>query len=448
MFNGGKNGKNGSPLEQRGRIGTSYLAYDCSSNIVCVAAHLDASFLKANPSVQVEKDDGESWIRFGEDNGSPKLKESNADEFMYVGKPDDSSFIIGYEGCWSVDSISGMESVVNNFVEVHFSNDGDTTSSGKPASNGEFICLSPFCEPTRPSLSATPFERPSFSSTPVASPSMNPTGKPISLPDPTSQPVSRPSTTSSVTPTYAPVKRLSYDQCCPEDNGFCPAGGHTLPISLLDLSPGGTNRPSMDGKIDRSGDGIGDSPIIDGWTGEHLNDGWDGVEYNQFTELPMFNGGKNGVGGSPLSYSGRIGTAYIAYDCSSSIVCAAAHLNADFLDMNPQAMLQMNDSESWIRFGPDGATKLKESNADEFSYVTHPETSSIIGWESCWSVDSISGMESITNNFVEVHFSLWEGQTTSTGKPAADGEYFCLKPQCEEPVVPDRISSRGLRGTI
>ena len=103
MFNGGKNGKNGSPLEQRGRIGTSYLAYDCSSNIVCVAAHLDASFLKANPSVQVEKDDGESWIRFGEDNGSPKLKESNADEFMYVGKPNNSSFIIGYEGCWSVD---------------------------------------------------------------------------------------------------------------------------------------------------------------------------------------------------------------------------------------------------------------------------------------------------------------------------------------------------------
>ena len=153
MFNGGKNGGDE-------RIGTSYLAYDCSSSIVCVAAHLDASFLKANPSVQVEKDDGESWIRFGEDNGSPKLKESNADEFMYVGKPDDSSFIIGYEGCWSVDSISGMESVVNNFVEVHFSNDGDTTSSGKPASNGEFVCLKPVCN--RPLISSSPSMKPAI----------------------------------------------------------------------------------------------------------------------------------------------------------------------------------------------------------------------------------------------------------------------------------------------
>eukprot|EP00956_Cyclotella_meneghiniana_P045187 scaffold356869_cov182-Cyclotella_meneghiniana.AAC.1 len=91
MFNGGKNGGDD-------RIATSYLAYDCASNTVCVAAHLDAEYLAANPTVQVEQDDDESWIRFGEKNGSRKLKESNADEFRYVGKPDDPSFIIGFEG--------------------------------------------------------------------------------------------------------------------------------------------------------------------------------------------------------------------------------------------------------------------------------------------------------------------------------------------------------------
>jgi hypothetical protein len=38
MFNGGKNGKTGSPLEQNNRIGTAYIAYDCNANIVCAAA--------------------------------------------------------------------------------------------------------------------------------------------------------------------------------------------------------------------------------------------------------------------------------------------------------------------------------------------------------------------------------------------------------------------------
>ena len=154
MYNGGKNGGDD-------RIATAYLAYDCASNKVCVAAHLDASFMEANPTVKVEQDDGESWIRFGEDNGSAKLKPSNADEFRYIGKPDDPYFAIGYEGCWSVNSIREMESVVNNYVEVHFSNDGDTTSTGKPASNGEFVCLTPMCMPNRPVITSTPTPIPS-----------------------------------------------------------------------------------------------------------------------------------------------------------------------------------------------------------------------------------------------------------------------------------------------
>ena len=147
MYNGGKNGGDD-------RIATAYIAHDCSNKVVCIAAHLDTAFLEANPSTQVEQDDDESWIRFGTDNGATKLKPSNANEFRYVGKLDEPFFIIGYEGCWSVDSIDGVQNIVNNYVEVHFSNGGDTTSTGKPASNGEYVCLTPVCN--RPLISSIP----------------------------------------------------------------------------------------------------------------------------------------------------------------------------------------------------------------------------------------------------------------------------------------------------
>ena len=245
---------------------------------------------------------------------------------------------------------------------------------------------------------------------------------------------------TTLSPTFAPNKRISHDQCCPPDNGFCPDNdGHTFPIPLLDLSESGAARPSIDGKIGKYGDDLGDNPVVDGWVG---------AEYMAFTELPMFNGGKNGADGSPLAYSGRIGTAYIAYDCSSEVVCVSAHLHSEFLKTNPQTGIQMKDEESWIRFGPDGAMKLKESNSKEFSYVGMPDSSSTtIGYEGCWSIKSFDSlaMQSITNNVVEVHFSLHEGQTTSTGKPASDGDYICLRPQCEW-EVPERPFSRGLRG--
>ena len=285
---------------------------------------------------------------------------------------------------------------------------------------------------SQPEPTAQPFSRPSTQMTP------SPTSEPT-----TAQPFSRPSTQTTPLPTF---ERVSQDQCCPEDNGFCPTDGHTFIIPLLDLSPGSANRPAIDGKIDKDGDNIGDDPIVDGWTGESIENGWVGVEYNNFVALPMFNGGKNGAGGSSIDYTGQIGTSYIAYDCSTETVCVAAHLNADFLEMNPQTQLRMQDQESWIRFGPDGGTKLKESNSDEFSYVRAPDSSAVIGYEGCWTVANIDAqMQSITNNFVEVHFSLWEGQTTSTGKPASDGDFICLKPQCE--AVPERIPSRrGLRG--
>jgi len=297
MFNGGKNGKQRSPLEQRERMATAYLAYDCTNNVVCVAAHLDASFMETNPTVEVDKLDHESWIRFGEDNGSAKLKESNANEFMYIGKPDDIDFIIGYEGCWLIDTIDGVENVVNNNVEVHFTNDGDTTSTGKPASNGDFVCVNPLCGPSRPSFSTTPIVMPTTNPTttakfptfqPVSRPSTISTQKPTNLSTslhPTLQPVSRPSSMTTLSPTLAPHNRVSHDQCCPADDGFCPNNdGHTFLIPLLDLSAGSAARPIIDGKIDQYGDDLGDNPVIDGWVG---------AEYLGFTELSC--DARNGV---------------------------------------------------------------------------------------------------------------------------------------------------------
>jgi hypothetical protein len=190
MFNGGKNGKVGSSLDQEERIGTSYLAYDCNDNIVCVAAQLDEAFLKTNPNVRVRKDDDESWVRFGSNNGETKLKQSNADEFKYVVKADDSDFIIGFEGCWNIDlNDPKMLSIVNNFVEVHFSRTGgETTSTGKPSSNGKYICINPKCNPSTPSPSTSYFKYPSMSPTKrqIPNPTIAPTTHPTNVPSPNS----------------------------------------------------------------------------------------------------------------------------------------------------------------------------------------------------------------------------------------------------------------------
>lgn len=204
---------------------------------------------------------------------------------------------------------------------------------------------------------------------------------------------------------------LNNIQCCPEDTGFCPAGDdHTFGIPMLDLSHGSYSRPVINGKINQGGDGIGDLPPIDGWFAN---------EYSSFLELPMFNGGKNGVEGSPFEKENRIGTAYLAYDCANEVVCVAAHLDATFLKANPTVQVEQSDGESWIRFGAaNGETKLKESNADEFKYVGKPENAAFtIGYEGCWSLgsESIKDLASVVNNHVEVHFSN-NGQTTSSGK--------------------------------
>jgi len=245
MFNGGKNGKEGSPYDQEERIGASYLAYDCNANIVCVAAYLDESFIKTNPNVRVEQDDDESWIRFGSNNGETKLKQSNADEFKYVVKPDESVVIIGYEGFWNIDlDDPKMQSIVNNLVEVHFSRTGgETTSTGKPASNGKYICINPKCNPSTPGPTTSSSKSPSTSPTrgPVLNPIIAPTTHPTKMPSPslTRMPTSH--------PTSLPTTRFT-NECCAVKTNYCKEDDdHTFEIPILDLSEGSPTRPSIDG---------------------------------------------------------------------------------------------------------------------------------------------------------------------------------------------------------
>lgn len=164
MFNGGKNNQ---PRREES-IGTAYLAYDCEEEIVCVAAVLNATFMANNPTVTVDEDEDESWIRFGPNEGETKLNSVNAFTFSYIHKPG-SDITIGYEGCWNVDEITPkMQNVTNNYVEVHFNRNGQTTSTGKPTQKtNAFVCLEPpgICG-NAPKL---PTPTPSFSPTKVSS---------------------------------------------------------------------------------------------------------------------------------------------------------------------------------------------------------------------------------------------------------------------------------------
>ena len=106
--------------------------------------------MENNPGVSVVQNDESSWIRIGDSNGNPKLKQSNTDDFMYVGKPLNNAFTIGYEGCWNTTGIT----VMDNFIEVHFvTTDGDTVSSGKDVGKGRTICVEPICDSVLPTPS-------------------------------------------------------------------------------------------------------------------------------------------------------------------------------------------------------------------------------------------------------------------------------------------------------
>lgn len=140
------------------RVGTAHLGYDCLHNIVCAAASFDESYLQANPSSQINRNDDATLVRFGEDiDGTINLSASNSDEFAYIVPVGNST--TGFEGCWFLDTIPREPplarsrrslidsiSILNGFVEVYFGFGGDIASSGRPNLNGNYICLSPLCE--------------------------------------------------------------------------------------------------------------------------------------------------------------------------------------------------------------------------------------------------------------------------------------------------------------
>ena len=208
-----------------------------------------------------------------------------------------------------------------------------------------------------------------------------------------------------------PPTRPPTTPCC-VDSDFCPADEFTFELPLLNLYLGSPQRPVIDGRIDQNNDDIGDDLI-----------GWNGTEYIPFIEIPMYIGGKNN------DPSDRMGTAYLAYDCTYEILCAAAHLDQDYMDENPGVSVIENEEESWIRIGNHGSDpKLTQNLTDEFMYVGTPENRSfLIGYEGCWNTTGLVVM----NNFVEVHFVTTEDDTISSGKDVRKGDYICMKPICE-----------------
>lgn len=69
---------------------------------------------------------------------------------------------------------------------------------------------------------------------------------------------------------------------------------------------------------------------------------------------------------------------------------------------NPKVYVVEKDDESWVRLGGNESDpKLKQSIADEFTYVMKPPDSAYrIGYEGCWNVSGLGA--SVMNNFVEV----------------------------------------------
>eukprot|EP00804_Cyclotella_cryptica_P012514 CCRYP_017721-RA/>CCRYP_017721-RA protein AED:0.04 eAED:0.04 QI:91/1/1/1/0.5/0.4/5/62/729 len=238
---------------------------------------------------------------------------------------------------------------------------------------------------------------------------------------------------------------------CPEVTDFCTDPESTFGLPLLDLSPGGTHRPTIDGAIDANG-------------------------YGSFLELPMFNDGKNGETGSPLDKEGRIATAYLAYDHVHEILCVAALLDPAFLTDPETSSIEVveKDEESWVQFGV--GMKLIESTANEFEYIAKQVDSTFtIGYEGCWNIDyNDPEMGRILNNYVQVHFNRkeedhegeesvdrrmlnedvqtgGEGESTSTGIVASDGRLICLTPTCvsfDSPPTPSLTATPSSRPTV
>ena len=93
MYNGGKN--NDPNTDQ---IGMARLGYDCTDNILCIAAYLDETYFNGASGCSVVEADADSWVRFTDNNGYPKLKQTSdplKTSFEYIKYPDANGKTIG-----------------------------------------------------------------------------------------------------------------------------------------------------------------------------------------------------------------------------------------------------------------------------------------------------------------------------------------------------------------
>jgi hypothetical protein len=124
-------------------------------------------------------------------------------------------------------------------------------------------------------------------------------------------------------------------------------------------------KPKINGTIDQNGDNLLDVLSPPGF-------GWNGDEYDYFLELGMHNGG--------ILTQPRIGTAFVAYDCSTDILCVAAYLSdTAIFGLSPNCKIVQSSSSSWVSIKIDSENsniiKYKEEgpNTTAFEYVLFPD---------------------------------------------------------------------------
>lgn len=132
----------------------------------------------------------------------------------------------------------------------------------------------------------------------------------------------------------------------------CPA-----PSPQYELKQVKVNTQVFDGKINHAPDGLLDTTL-----------GWNGNEYQGFKEMPMYSEGKN-----KDSDTQAIGTAYIAYDCSTGNLCVAAYLSDQTYFEDKDCKVVESENTSWVsindREGGDGVVLYKPPTASNFKWV-------------------------------------------------------------------------------
>ena len=142
---------------------------------------------------------------------------------------------------------------------------------------------------------------------------------------------------------------------------LCPNTSPNLPILNLNV------RPNINGMIDQYGDDVGDSPALFGWSGS---------EYDGFLNLGMYNAGKNQNPATP-----RIGTAFVAFDCTEKKLCVAAYMNGTTIFGIPgyDCTIDQVSASTWIQIAindKNGDTKKYfAGEAVAFEYVKFPDNS-------------------------------------------------------------------------